>query len=450
MILAILLLACGGPGPADTAEPEPAVDADGDGAPADADCDDADPSVHPGAPETWYDGIDADCAGDDDFDADADGWARDLDCQDGDPRAWPGGPERNCDQRDDNCDGLVSASDADCALELADAVLDVDVAAPVLWIGDDVTGDGLPDIGMHLSRVDLGGLEIRTGSFDALGPRIDGGGADIAWSTPAGDATGDGVPDVWVRRADDDAVLLAGPFVADRAADDGARLTGVGVDAYVVLDADGDGVTDVAADNRLCAGPLVADRALADCGWSGREASSERLIGAIDADGDGDDELLAADGEALLILDDGAVLDDPRLEPGGWDGSYPPVDGDGDGYLDFAFHGADGRTGVLYGPLVEAGRQPDVVVEGLGHLFSTGAGDVDDDGRSELFFGDFDTWILSVDAPGTWEAAEIGVVVRGEGAALVLAAADHGADGVAELHLHDPYRHVRVFDLSGP
>lgn len=37
------------------------------------DCDDTDPSVHPGAEETWYDGIDGDCAGGDDFDQDGDG-----------------------------------------------------------------------------------------------------------------------------------------------------------------------------------------------------------------------------------------------------------------------------------------------------------------------------------------------------------------------------------------
>jgi hypothetical protein len=37
------------------------------------DCDDADPDVHPGAVDVRYDGVDADCALDDDFDHDGDG-----------------------------------------------------------------------------------------------------------------------------------------------------------------------------------------------------------------------------------------------------------------------------------------------------------------------------------------------------------------------------------------
>lgn len=41
--------------------------------------------IHPGVAETWYDGIDQDCAGDDDFDADGDGLPIDRDCDDQDP-----------------------------------------------------------------------------------------------------------------------------------------------------------------------------------------------------------------------------------------------------------------------------------------------------------------------------------------------------------------------------
>ena len=38
------------------------------------DCDDDDAGVNPGASDAYYDGVDSDCAGDDDFDADRDGW----------------------------------------------------------------------------------------------------------------------------------------------------------------------------------------------------------------------------------------------------------------------------------------------------------------------------------------------------------------------------------------
>ncbi len=80
------------------------------------DCDDGDASVNPGASETYYDGIDSDCAGDDDFDQDADGYQHDgyggTDCNDTDPSINPAATETFYNGVDEDCDG-ASDYDAD-------------------------------------------------------------------------------------------------------------------------------------------------------------------------------------------------------------------------------------------------------------------------------------------------------------------------------------------------
>ena len=73
------------------------------------DCDDSVASTNPDASEVWYDGVDADCAGDDDYDADGDGYSSDeyggQDCEDAVAVAYPGGDEVWYDGVDGDCDG---------------------------------------------------------------------------------------------------------------------------------------------------------------------------------------------------------------------------------------------------------------------------------------------------------------------------------------------------------
>ncbi len=73
------------------------------------DCDDTDPGTYPGAMETWYDGVDADCAGDDDYDQDGDGYQTVVFNEDGENGGGdcihPGAADEWYDGVDSNCDG---------------------------------------------------------------------------------------------------------------------------------------------------------------------------------------------------------------------------------------------------------------------------------------------------------------------------------------------------------
>jgi len=96
-----------GTNPLDPSDDILPIDADGDGFPLGQDCNDEDPAINPAAQEIWYDGIDQNCDGRNDFDQDMDGSLLGEDCDDTNPLMSPGFNTDPCDGFDNNCNGQI-------------------------------------------------------------------------------------------------------------------------------------------------------------------------------------------------------------------------------------------------------------------------------------------------------------------------------------------------------
>ena len=119
----------------------------------DGDCDDRDATSYPGATEIWYDGVDQNCDGANDYDADADGFDSDLyggdDCDDADASLYPtdwypdadgdgygddtASPTTACGQPSGYLADNTDCDDANAAIHLCQSSWEIASAATSNW-----------------------------------------------------------------------------------------------------------------------------------------------------------------------------------------------------------------------------------------------------------------------------------------------------------------------------
>ncbi len=124
------------------------TDNDGDTFTSLSDCDDNDADVYPGAPEIWYDGVDQNCDGLNDFDQDGDGDPSadfgGTDCDDTDPNVFNNAPTWYADNDGDGFGNLFVSEVACTAPEgfVADNT-DCDDNDPTAYPGAPSTSAGI-------------------------------------------------------------------------------------------------------------------------------------------------------------------------------------------------------------------------------------------------------------------------------------------------------------------
>jgi hypothetical protein len=320
-----------GDGDGDACDP----DVDGDGFEAAAgDCDDRDDAVFPGAPDAWYDGVDSDCAGNDDFDQDGDGSTSDAyggtDCADTDPAVGPHADEVAGNATDEDCDSswdcFVDGDGDGAGTTAIVASADPSCADP----GESATADDCDDAEPSANP---SGTEVAGNRFDEDCDGVwdcyvdtdgDGSGIDLVVGSANPSCEDDGESPNAVDCDDTDpAIRPNGTEVVGDAVDDDCDGQ---LSCYEDLDGDGFGegwiVEVVAAD---CLGTGVTDT-VGDCDDldPDRNPDATDVPGnAVDEDCDGSwDCFVDVDGDdygdaAAVASPDASCLDDGEAEVGG-------------------------------------------------------------------------------------------------------------------------------------
>lgn len=396
--LLIGMLACAGDKPVPYSGP---VDEDGDGFHAAEDCDDGDATVHPGAAEVWYDGIDQGCDGGGDGDADGDGEAArghgGYDCDDADATRTTNAPVTLALGVETTCGSM--------AVSARRYWTQAHQTGPVHAAAGDTNGDGLADVLMGSTQVDT---EVEDGGavYLELGP-IEGdeslAGADamivgldgehpIYLSVGLGDTDNDGFGDVLLTLVFSEevdayvAAVFSGPLSGDLGVTDADGVWGPG-DIWGIRnggaagDTNGDGYADMLYNHTLedtdydgigvALGPLAGTRTTDEgVAWIHSAIDSDQCAGAGigDTDGDGLDDLLVSCRAAqvtglvrgpvtgdLLVNEAEATFVDP------WMRSRAVGDTNGDGladllmstyYTDSAYGEDRGASFVFHSPVM--------------------------------------------------------------------------------------------------
>jgi hypothetical protein len=339
-------------------------DADGDGyTEADGDCDDADATTSPAATDVWYDGVDSDCGGEDDYDVDGDGHRSSayggFDCDDGDDsvspdaeEVWYDGVDSDClgdDDYDSDGDGYASAAygGGDCD----DLTGTTNPAAVEIWYdgvdqdcgGDsdyDADGDGFGASGLGSGTLGSGDCDDSSSATNPDGEETwyDGVDSDCDEASDY-DADGDGYDSAVYGGLDCDD--LRADVNPDQTADpcyDGVDQDCDGASDY---DCDGDGY-----DIDTTYGGLDCD----DTDPAINPFATEIPRDGIDQDCDGAAEF-DDDGDGWDGVEDGGEDcddTDPAVSPSAVEIWYDGVDQDCDGASDDDAD-RDGQDALLFG-----------------------------------------------------------------------------------------------------